>query len=364
MLYRTEIDVSQHSFIDLDVRDVETRLLANDFTGASTPYLFGGNSLLPTRFFRTLEDLGRNMETRAQRIIATDPRLISEFFLFRDYYGDAEYAHSFIISKFSAASNGLDNDARRVLALRGIQLQLAWMNALFEFYNALEGCLSGQLCFPRFNTCIYAYINDQIGEVRVVNWDEGVAFYVGSIVQSPANALQGYLQCTVSQQGHEAFPHVLNANDLAFLAFENGQALVQSRDCTGVARAVAVIKRQMLIPLVQGLVHHSRLADASIGGPSTETDKAQAWSFVLSLLPFLNASDEALTDEMSVQFEYGSPAATYNSSLAEAAVFASLGDLCLTCQDIGLQGPACAFVNISFNLPRAVHDCPWKRAYI
>ena len=38
----------------------------------------------------------------------------------------------------------------------------------------------------------------KLEETRSVAWDEGVAIYTGSIVQSPANALEGKLQCTVA----------------------------------------------------------------------------------------------------------------------------------------------------------------------
>lgn len=138
---RTVVDVSEHTKIDLDVKDMEEQLNLLKFTEASIPYIYGGNSLLPTRFPRTLQDLSVNMLNRATRLNSEDGSLIPEFFLFSTYYNDPQYADNFIISNLIDAT--LDDTARATLVLRGVQLQLAWMNALFEFYNALDGCYKG-----------------------------------------------------------------------------------------------------------------------------------------------------------------------------------------------------------------------------
>ena len=81
------------------------------------------------------------MQRRAERIRKTGERLIPEFESFAQYYCDPAYADTFILNKMSAAADSLPDEARRrVLILRAVQLQVAWMNAWFEFNNALEGC--------------------------------------------------------------------------------------------------------------------------------------------------------------------------------------------------------------------------------
>ena len=103
---------------------------------------------------------------------------------FYDYYGDYDYADKWVSAALSASdmsfSSGrhspnafstLGNDARKEAIKKGTAYMNVWMYAVREFEDAIDDC---QTCTANCNSF-------SLNSGPVHAWDEGVAFYTGSL---------------------------------------------------------------------------------------------------------------------------------------------------------------------------------------
>ena len=186
------------------------------------------------------------------------------------------------------------------------------------------------------------------GDVKSIAWDEGVAFYTGSIVGDGANPFGGALQYTLAEKRATRFGGI-NANPQAFLAFENGKVAVLNRDCDGIRRAIDVIRKQMIIPVVQGTLQYSQLVDPSIVESPTEKYKAEAWAFTRAWIPFANQVNPEKATVIDKELNYFRQDASYNFQSVHNAVFDVIAEMCITCEDLGIS--LLAAVNSSKPVP-------------
>ncbi|KAH8045120.1 hypothetical protein JL721_12703 [Aureococcus anophagefferens] len=162
-------DIAPHAAIDLDMRAFSDRMQAEDWDGAWEIYDQGGNSAKGDGF-RTLRGFSKDL--------SGEPTY-DEFLA---YHGNAKYADDYVravmwdrLSDNSTAkldprpelfsTNTLSWDMAFQMALKAAQYQSTWMYSLHELYSALGKCEAG----------------DVGPEGAPHAWDEGWAFYVGSI---------------------------------------------------------------------------------------------------------------------------------------------------------------------------------------
>ena len=99
--------------------------------------------------------------------------------MFYDYYGDFDYADKWVTAalagtdmSFSSGKHGpnafstLGDAARKEAVKKGTAYMNVWMYVIREFEDAIDDCVVGT-------------ISDNYDSVHA--WDEGVAFYVGSL---------------------------------------------------------------------------------------------------------------------------------------------------------------------------------------
>jgi hypothetical protein len=109
--------------------------------------------------------------------------------MFYDYYGDFDYADKWVsaalsgtMMTFTSGKHGPNNfhtlggDARKEAAQKGTAYMNVWMYVVREFEDAIDDC----------NTCVRTDTENNCNEhststVSVHAWDEGVAFYTGSL---------------------------------------------------------------------------------------------------------------------------------------------------------------------------------------
>lgn len=191
-----------------------------------------------------------------------------------------------------------------------------------------------------------------IGDVKAIAWDEGVAFYTGSIVGDGSRfGFIGQMQYTLAEKRATRFGQV-NANPQAFLAFENGKIGVLSRDCGLIRRSIEIIRKQMLIPVIQGTLQYSQQVDPSVVVNPSEKHKAEAWAFTRAWLPFGNQSDPSSARVIEEQLDYFRQDAEYDFVKVHTAVQAVIADLCITCEDLGVN--LLASINASKPVPQCV----------
>ena len=100
-----------------------------------------------------------------------------DFQMFYDYYGAADYADQWVSAALGGTSltlgtggttdfSGVDDAARVEAVKKGTAYMAVWMYVVREFEDAIDDCVTGS-------------ITANYGSVHA--WDEGVAFYAGSL---------------------------------------------------------------------------------------------------------------------------------------------------------------------------------------
>ena len=158
------------------------------------------------------------------------------------------------------------------------------------------------------------------------------------------------MQYTLAEKRATQFGQV-NANPQAFLAFENGKIGVLNRDCALIRRSIEIIRKQMIIPVIQGTLQYSQQVDPAVVDNPSEKHKAEAWAFTRAWLPFGNQSSPEKAETIEQELDYFRGDAGYDFVNVHNAVFDVIADLCITCEDLGVNFLA------SFNASKPVPTC-------
>jgi hypothetical protein len=159
----------------------------------------------------------------------------------------------------------------------------AWMYTLHEFEDAIYDCSLGKISN-----------NDN----SVHAWDEGVAFYTGSLaattswigVTQKAGTVSGAMiyalankrcknfgTCTEGEKGNA------NVNVALTNEFVNGQWSVKTGDCAQAAVVLERIKSLMRIPLIQGTLRYAyKIGEAGEGASGKEP--GEGYAFMMSVI--------------------------------------------------------------------------------
>ena len=174
--------VKEHNEIDLDQAEMETALGAADWDTAKQWYSVGGNSMSKGSF-RTLQGFSTKAQWKMYEGCPGCP--YTHYKQFYDYYGSFTYADDWALAAldgttltFAAPASLTFNfgdaadAARKETVKKGTASMHVWMYAIREFEDAIDDC---QTCTAN---CDEFSANDA-GSVHA--WDEGVAFYTGSL---------------------------------------------------------------------------------------------------------------------------------------------------------------------------------------
>ena len=176
--------VKEHSEIDLDQKEMETALGAADWATAKHWYTVGGNSRTAAPF-RTLQGFSTAAQYKMYDGCPGCP--YKHYKQFYDYYGSFTYADDWALAAldgtalaWAAPAPGAStfnfgeahNNARKEAVKKGTAYMHAWMYAIREFEDAIDDC---QTCTANCD----AFSANDAGPVHA--WDEGVAFYTGSL---------------------------------------------------------------------------------------------------------------------------------------------------------------------------------------
>ena len=174
--------VQEHNEIDLDQAAMETALGTANWATAKYWYSVGGNSKTAAPY-RTLQGFSTNAKSKMYDGCPGCP--YKHYKQFYDYYGSFTYADDWALAAldgttltFAAPASLTFNfgdaadAARKEAVKKGTAYMHAWMYAIREFEDAIDDCTT---CTANCNL----FSANDAGPVHA--WDEGVAFYTGSL---------------------------------------------------------------------------------------------------------------------------------------------------------------------------------------
>merc|ERR1719388_134011 len=398
--YAPGSDVSQHNLIDLDQSEMEMHLKVNDFAKAKAIYTLGGNSGAKasitvgalaaqaakgaaimqggvakgkmksaaaagstsitvsytsvckegglstkdvsgcfTTIGGAISIAGTNVGaptavTNAYRTLAgfstaAESKMTGQEFYdaYKAYFGVGDYAHTRVMAALDKTGicSACDDAARVQIAKKTSAYMNVWMYVIREFEDAIADCKAG--CIDCNDDPVHA-------------WDEGVAFYTGSLEGTDGSGsgkmlhaladkrCKNYLTCSAENGGSYV-------NAALFELFEKGKVALQQGKCTDIAPLKKKIVELMSVPLVQGSLRYAYKV-AKLQGGSKEF--AEGAAFSAAILPRIHACDakaaKVIEDNMNMEIAESARMAAGFKKVKEAfeKTYTCLG---VTCAQIG-----------------------------
>merc|ERR1719252_89664 len=161
---------------------------------------------------------------------------------------------------FAAAS--VSKNMKAEVAKKGVAFQAIWMYVLHEYEDAIMDCLAGDITS-----------NDAtVGGNAPHAWDEGWAFYAGSLEGTATGDKDsgGKLLYNLAGKRCQDFntcnsAKVAKANLKHLALARNGRDKILAGECHTVAEEFDAIVDQMTIPLIQGMLKYAYLSDPAAG---------------------------------------------------------------------------------------------------
>ena len=223
-----------------------------------------------------------------------------------------------------------DDNTRREAVKKGTAYMSVWMYVIREFEDAIDDC--ERACI----TCNYDAAHA---------WDEGVAFYAGSLEGEVGISRLGdgfgKMAYALAEKRCKNFKTCGSLGDdvdggsrvnrqLAGL-FDIGQELLQRGECSSVRPIVQQIVTYMTIPLVQGTLRYAY----KVGIQSDESTKSKAEGavFAASVLPLVHDCDVSSAATIYDNMRLGSEAVSWTR--VKEAFERNYDCLGITCADVG-----------------------------
>jgi len=247
------------------------------------------------------------------------------FDIYKAYFGAGDYAHQRVMAGLEKTGicSACDEKAQIEIAKKTSAYMNVWMYVIREFEDAVDDCKAG---------CINC--NDD----PVHAWDEGVAFYTGSLEGTDGSGsgkmihaladkrCKNYGTCTAADGGS----HV---NAALFELFTKGKIALQEGKCSDIPPLKKMIVELMSVPLVQGSLRYAYKV-ANLQGASKE--KAEGAAFAAAILPRIHNCDadaaKIISDNMNI--DSAAPMAAGFAAVREAfeKTYTCLG---INCAQIG-----------------------------
>ena len=213
-----------------------------------------------------------------------------------EYYGAYDYANQIVLAGFEGSRttfSNFNNDfgiydfaGREQIIKKGTAYMNIYMYVIREMEDALDDCQEG---------CTVENCNDD----PVHAWDEGVAFYTGSLEGTDGSG-SGNLMYALADKRCNNFKTCGDLGDSTtgtskvnieiFKNFGIGKNKINRGECASARAEKETIEKLMMIPLIQGTLRYAWKTDVE-----TYSEKAEAEGtiFALSIAPMVAACDPA-----------------------------------------------------------------------
>merc|ERR1719261_1929511 len=331
--YVPTTDVVPHSMVDLDMKEISDAIGNSfDFTQAKFVYQNGGGGLCtqadidaavagdPCNGKTTADAKGNSVKgsgaIRTLQGFATSgaAKMSTEKWwnVYKNYWGDDNYADTYAMAALDGTGvmDGKSDVLRGELVKKGIAYQAVWMYVLHEFEDAIGDCLAGN---------IYDNEASNAAGDSPHAWDEGWAFYAGSLEGTDGSG-SGQMIHQLAEKRCKDFGTCCDgregpakANARALEKTRTGRNKILSGDCFTVVEDFDDIVDQMTVPLIQGMLKYAFKADpANDQGSCTDGDCdkewAEGWAFAAAVLPRLHFCSYEVADMVRANLDVANAA--------------------------------------------------------
>jgi hypothetical protein len=308
------------------------------FTTNAAVTVAGTNVGLPTDVknqYRTLAGFSTGVQSKFTAMTADRQVIWNKF---KNYYSSGTYANDYVMAAFDGSGvwSGKSAVARKEGVKKGTAYMNNWMYVIREFEDAIHDCKTG----------------NKLNNMDAVHaWDEGVAFYTGSLEGINAGGKQGG-SCTASDSTG-CMIHALadkrcanyktcvggtatgpsRVNKKLFEQFGLGRDVILKNKCDDAVRHLAIVVQQMIVPLVQGALRYAYKVDKLSGG---DKEKAEGAVFAAAVLPLVKSCDAAKATLISDNMKIDATQPMKSGFAAVKSAFESTYRCAgITCTDVG-----------------------------
>ena len=325
--YTPPTAVTAHASLDLDQKGIEDALKKSpvDYSGAKTIYDNGGLSQKPTKSIKSFSS------SASSKMAAH-----KEFLKYNAYYGDGDYADKWVQAALAgtptAFSSGKgnadfavvsDDDTRIQGVKKGTVFLGFWMWVLYELEAGIDNCVTGQA-----------------GNSNAVHrWDEGVAFYTGSL-QTTQDTASGNMMYALSQKrcinfntcgpAGGALTGISQANTKVFAAFNSGLKALEEGRCTDIRPFLDTATAHGAVPLIQGALKY---AYTKAGSTRSTKALAEAATFAAAILPRVASCSSADAAIIYDALKIGATSTDFK--VVKKAFENNYACMNITCADVG-----------------------------
>jgi len=204
---------------------------------------------------------------------STDGCPYFDFTMYYRYYGSYDYANRFVLAAITGQEtrfgngdasvnmnfNGQDDALRKECIKKGTAYMNAYMYAIREFEDAIDDCVGG---------CSGGQCNSLSLDASVHAWDEGVAFYTGSLEgQIKGGNSDGKLSYRLAEkrcvnfktcgQNSDLITGTSYVNTKLFEQLDIGKTNLLAGKCEETRPVVRKMVALMSIPLIQGTLRYA-----------------------------------------------------------------------------------------------------------
>jgi hypothetical protein len=322
-----------HGTYSGDSNSIEDIAVGNSGPTTMTP------TAATTKAGRTLQGFSTGISGKALTGCPGCP--YKDMLMFYNYYGSASYGDDWIQAAFASGPTSFTNgnadftgasfDTRSQAIKKGSAYMNVWMYVMREFEDALDDCVVG--------TSLAAANDDPVHA-----WDEGVAFYSGSLTGTDAVASTGKMVYALAEKrcknfktcgtGGDQTTGTSKVNFELSQAFAAGKHALLSGYCSAARPYVERIADLMSIPLIQGTIKyaHTMGTAASLAGVS-DAAKAEAAVFAAAILPRVHHCSASAATTIYDNVKLGTTSVDF--AAVKAAFESVYSCLNLTCMDVG-----------------------------
>lgn len=260
-----------------------------------------------------------------------------EYEKYYKYYGVHDYANQMVLAAFNKDPTTFTNGnadfsessfSYRAQAIKkGIPYMNVYMYVIRELEDALTKCVSGEV--------------GDVNEPAVHSWDEGVAFYAGSLEGTDGSGsgkllyaladkrCANFKTCGKKKKDLEGEAHV---NKAIIDSFSLGQQYLYIGDCTTSRNIKDNIIKQMAVPMIQGTLRYAYKVGV-LKGADKDKELAEGGAFSHAILPRL--ADVSPKDAQTVYENIGYGAQVVDFGAVKKALEKNYKKIGIKCADVG-----------------------------
>jgi hypothetical protein len=287
--------------------------------------------------YRTLQGFSTGVEAKFTAM-AADRQVY--WLKYKNYYTSGTYADTYVMGALDGTGvwAGKTVAARKQGVKKGTVFMNNWMYVIREFEDAIHDCKAA--CATCNMDAVHA-------------WDEGVAFYTGSLEGLDPHGKQGG-SCTASSSTG-CMLHMLAdkrctnyktcdgndnsgpslVNKALFDEFAFGRDDLQAQNCDNAVVHLNRIVSLMTVPLIQGALRYAYKVSVLNANPG-DVEKAEGAVFSAAVLPMIHACSAAdatvISDNMKIDSASPMSAGFAAVKTAFENTYTCLG---ITCADVG-----------------------------